>query len=286
MPANGRADVTSGTVASTNRPQTPGAGTVSLDTPGQAQVLHLTGERTVPGVPEENYWFRRHEAAYHALLPYCSNAVVLEAGCGEGYGAALVAAHAARVLAVDYDTASISHVAGNYPEVAAARGNLAHLPLGDERVDVVANMQVIEHLWDQDGFLAECYRVLRPGGRLLVSTPNRITFSPGRDTPLNPYHTRELAPSELDWLLRTAGFEVVRLDGLHHGRRVRELDERYGGSIIDAQLEVVMHHLPGQAIWPPALLADIDSIRAHDFDLHGRDNDASLDLFAVAVRPS
>lgn len=251
----------------------------------RSEALHLTGERTVPGIPEENYWFRRHEAAYHALLPFCADQVVLEAGCGEGYGASLIASFARQVVALDYDEPTTEHVARRYPDVRAVRGNLAYLPLRTASVDVVANFQVIEHLWDQDGFLAECFRVLRPGGRLLVTTPNRLTFTPNSDVPLNPYHTRELAPGELDELLRGAGFQVEKLHGLHHGDGVRALDERYGGSIISAQLEVVMGHLPGHAPWPPQLLADIDSIAAEDFAVHGDDVDGSLDLVAVAVRP-
>jgi SAM-dependent methyltransferase len=143
---------------------------------------------------------------------------------------------------------------------------------------------VIEHLWDQGGFLAECRRVLRPGGRLIVTTPNRLTFTPDSDTPLNPYHTRELAPSELDFLVREAGFEVELLHGLHHGPALRALDDRYGGSIIDAQLAVVMGQLPGEAQWPAELLADIAAIRAEVFEIHGDRLDTSLDLIAVAVR--
>ncbi|MGW4590464.1 class I SAM-dependent methyltransferase [Amycolatopsis thermoflava] len=251
----------------------------------RAEALHLTGERTVPGIAEENYWFRRHEAAYHALLPWCAGAVVLEAGCGEGYGAGLIASTAKAVLALDYDQPTTEHVARRYPQVWTARGNLVRLPLRDGSVDVVANFQVIEHLWDQGAFLAECLRVLRPGGRLLVTTPNRITFTPDSDTPLNPFHTRELAADELDSLLREAGFAVELMHGLHHGPGVRELDARYGGSIIDAQLEVVMGHLPGQAPWPPELLADVAAIRASDFEIHGERVDESLDLVAVAVRP-
>jgi SAM-dependent methyltransferase len=256
-----------------------------MTTPARAEALHLTGERTVPGIAEENYWFRRHEAAYVALLPYCDGATVLEAGCGEGYGAGLIASVAGRVFALDYDRPATEHVARRYPEVTVARANLVYLPLRSSTVDVVANFQVIEHLWDQAGFLAECLRVLRPGGRLLVTTPNRLTFTPDSDTPLNPYHTRELAPADLATMLREAGFEVERLHGLHHGPGLRELDARYGGSIIDAQLDVVMGTLPGQAIWPPALLADVEAIDAPDFAVHGQDLDASLDLVAVAVRP-
>ncbi|GAA1032152.1 MULTISPECIES: class I SAM-dependent methyltransferase [Amycolatopsis] len=251
----------------------------------RAEALHLTGERTVPGIPEENYWFRRHEAAYLALLPHCADATVLEAGCGEGYGAGLIAQHARRVFALDYDVPTTEHVARRYPDVAVARANLAYLPLRDGAVDVVANFQVIEHLWDQDAFLAECFRVLRPGGKLLVTTPNRLTFTPDSDTPLNPFHTRELAPSELDGLLRAAGFTVAALNGLHHAETLRTTETRYGGSIIDAQLDVVMGSLPGQAIWPADLLADVAAIRADDFAVHNDDLDASLDLVAVAVRP-
>ncbi|EHR62549.1 class I SAM-dependent methyltransferase [Saccharomonospora cyanea] len=257
---------------------------MSGSTAERAIALHLTGERTVPGVPEENYWFRRHEAAYLALAPLCRDAVVLEAGCGEGYGAALLTEHARSVLALDYDEPTTTHVARRYPKLGVVRGNLAFLPVASGSVDVVANLQVIEHLWDQAGFLAECHRVLRPGGRLLVTTPNRLTFTPDSDTPLNPYHTRELSPSELDALLREAGFTVERLSGVHHGPSLSELDRRYGGSVVDAQLAVVMGSLPGQATWPRDLLADVEAITADDFTLRDDDLDASLDLLAVAVR--
>ncbi|RKT57191.1 class I SAM-dependent methyltransferase [Saccharothrix australiensis] len=243
--------------------------------------LPLTGERTVPGIAVENYWFRRHEAAYLDLVRHCAGAVVLEAGCGEGYGAALIARHAARVVALDYDEPTAAHAARAYPGLDVVRGNLAALPLRDASVDVVANLQVLEHLWDQEGFLAECARVLRPGGRLLLTTPNRITFSPGRDTPLNPFHTRELAADELAGLLTGAGLAVELLAGLRHGPRLRALDARFGGSLIDAQVAVAVAGGP----WPPDLLAAVGGVRSDDFELATDDVDASLDLVAVAVRP-
>jgi SAM-dependent methyltransferase len=244
--------------------------------------LPLTGERTVPDVPEENYWFRRHEAVYEALLPQCVDAVVLEAGCGEGYGADLLAGSARRVIAVDYDQPTVAHVQRKYPRLAVLRANLVGLPIRPAAVDVVANLQVIEHLWDQAGFLAECHRVLRPAGALLVSTPNRLTFSPGRDTPLNPFHTRELAADELAKLLADAGFDVEFLGGLRHGPRLADLDAAHGGSLIGAQERVVLGHLPGAASWPADLLADIVSVRAADFVIDDERVDDSLDLVAVA----
>jgi SAM-dependent methyltransferase len=245
----------------------------------------LTGERTVPGVAVENYWYRRHEVAYRAVAPLCSGASVLEAGCGEGYGADLLARSARAVLAVDYDEPTTRHVAWRYPAVATARADLMALPARSGAFDVVVSMQVIEHLPDQPGFLAECLRVLRPGGTLVVSTPNRITFSPGHDVPLNPYHTRELAAGELAELLAEAGFEVREMRGVHHGARLQALDAAHGGSIIDAQLTALMGSLPGEGSLPERLAADVAAVRAGDFTIHGADVDASLDLLTTAVRP-
>ena len=246
--------------------------------------LPLTGERTVPGLAEENYWFRRHEVVYQRLAGRCAGRDVLEAGCGEGYGADLIAVVARRVIALDYDESTVAHVRARYPRVQVRHGNLAALPLPDAAVDVVVNFQVIEHLWDQGRFVAECHRVLRPGGVLLMSTPNRITFSPGRDTPINPFHTRELNAAELTSLLTSAGLRIEGVSGVFHGRRLAELDARHGGSIIDAQ---IARALAG-AEWPADLLADVASVRTDDFELidaADRDVDGSLDLVAIAVRP-
>ncbi|MCT7659168.1 class I SAM-dependent methyltransferase [Mycobacterium deserti] len=244
--------------------------------------LPLTGERTVPGLAEENYWFRRHEVVYERLAERCAHRDVLEAGCGEGYGADLIAEVARRVIGLDYDESTVAHVRARYPRVQMRHGNLASLPLADGEVDVVVNFQVIEHLWDQGQFVAECHRVLRPGGVLLMSTPNRITFSPGSATPLNPFHTRELNAAELTELLVTGGFSVESMLGVYHGARLIELDARHGGSIIDAQVARAVADAP----WPADLLADVASVTTDDFDLTAdRDIDDSLDLVAIAVRP-
>jgi SAM-dependent methyltransferase len=249
-------------------------------------VLTLTGERTIPDLEIENYWFRRHEVVYQRLAARCAGLEVLEAGCGEGYGADLIAGVARRVVAVDYDESAVAHVRARYPRVEVMQANLAELPLPDASVDVVVNFQVIEHLWDQAQFVAECARVLRPSGLLMVSTPNRITFSPGRDTPINPFHTRELNAAELTELLVDGGFADVSVLGLFHGHRLREMDARHGGSIIDAQIAHALADTP----WPDELTADVAGVGTADFDMvdsgqASHDIDASLDLIAIAVRP-
>ncbi|MCH9640217.1 MAG: class I SAM-dependent methyltransferase [Actinomycetia bacterium] len=279
--------------------------------PPTAAPMALTGERTVPGLAEENYWFRRHEVVYRRLADRCIDRDVLEAGSGEGYGADLIAEVARQVIGLDYDESAVAHVRARYPRIDMRQGNLAELPLPTASVDVVVNFQVIEHLWDQGQFVAECFRVLRPGGVLLISTPNRITFSPGRDTPVNPFHTRELNAIELTELLESAGLEIEGIHGLFHGPRLAELDARHGGSIIDAQISRALADEP----WPDDLLADVASVTIDDFemvvggpwvdatvqdgtlvdgtapsrpDAGARDNrniDDSLDLVAIAVRP-
>jgi 2-polyprenyl-3-methyl-5-hydroxy-6-metoxy-1,4-benzoquinol methylase len=241
-----------------------------------ADSLILTGERTLPGIEVENYWFRRHEAAYQALLPFVVGATVLEAGCGEGYGAAALASRARTVLAVDADPQAARHAARTYPQVSVLQADLLRLPLADAAVEVVTNLQVIEHLHDQEGFLAECARVLRPAGSILVTTPNRITFSPGRDTPLNPFHTRELSAAELAEMLER-DFVVTRMMGLSHGPRLRRWERRHG-SVMDQQLAGP----PGS--WSPELRRFVSSVTADDFLVSATDVDASLDLVAVAYR--
>jgi SAM-dependent methyltransferase len=238
--------------------------------------LPITGERTVPGVWHENYWFRRHEAVYLWARRWCAGAAVLEAGCGEGYGAELLRAAGARlVLGIDYDAATLDHVHRRYPGVAVVRGNLVQLPVGSGTLDLVVALQVIEHLWDQPRFVAECARVLRPGGTALISTPNRLTFPTG-----NVFHSRELEATELADVVG-ADLRVEELRGLSVGPRLAALDTALGG-LVDAQLG----QPPGS--WAGPLADAVRSVRADDFVIapdSARDPIRScLDLIAVAVR--
>ena len=238
--------------------------------------LELTGERTLPGIVEENYWFRRHEAAYFALLPFCTGAVVLDAGAGEGYGAELFRRTASRVVALDYLPDVCAHVARRYPAVSSVQGDLQRMPLGTGAVEVVANLQVIEHLHDQLGFVAECARVLRPAGTLIVTTPNRLTFSPGSAEPLNPFHTRELSAAELTALL-APHFTVTRTLGLSHGSRIRRWEKRHG-SLVDTLVATSPDR------WGAQIRRLVRSVRAADFVVSPDDVDASLDLVVIAIR--
>ena len=235
--------------------------------------LPLTGERTVPGVAAENYWFRRHEAAYRWLAGELSvpGATVVEAGCGEGYGGQVLAdAGAALVAGLDLDLATLRHAAVAYPDVPVAAANLVALPLADGAVDLVVCSQVVEHLWDQNAFVAECARVLRPGGQLVVTTPNRLTFPPG-----NVFHSRELDATELTALVGRH-LEVHSVLGLRPGPRLAA-DEAENGDLVPAQVA---------AAGDPddALQVRVAAVTADDFVVDDHDLPGCLDLVLTAVR--
>lgn len=250
-------------------------------------MLPLTGERTLPGIPHENYWFRRHEIAYHTALPLTRGARVLDAGCGEGYGTAMLAEDGAAVVGVDLDLPTVQHLHRSYPQVPAVLANLVALPFAEGTFDTVVTLQVVEHLWDQPGFVSECARVLRPYGLLVLSTPNRLTFSPGDSPgdspdqvagapPTNPFHARELDPQELVELV-APHFDVVRVLGVRHGPRLRSWESERG-SLTQQQLA----DPPDE--WPKELHETVASVRADDFDVDDHAVEQSLDLLVVAER--
>lgn len=244
--------------------------------------LVITGERTVPGVWHENYWFRRHEAAYAALPTWVPHVprVVLDAGCGEGYGATLLHAAwpGARVVGVDYDGPATAHAALTHGGERAAyvRAGLTALPLARGRADLVVSLQVLEHLWTPWEYVAELARVTAPGGSVVLSTPNRLTFSPGLcrlEVPANAYHSREYDAQELvDELRAWLPGRDIAIMGLHHADRLRGW-ERTHGPLAPALAAPVEH-------WSPAVREVVASTTAADFVVAAADDDC-LDLVAV-----
>ena len=234
------------------------------------ETLALTGERTAPGIWYENYWFARHDAAYRwvtASLPPTGR--VLDAGCGEGYGAELLRlAGAHTVTGLDYEGTTLAHVRRVYPQVRVVRGNLVQTGFADATFDLITSLQTIEHLWEQPRFVGECARILAPGGTLVLSTPNRLTFPSG-----NWYHTRELTAAELTELVGPH-FEITHALGLHHGARLRTWEEQHG-PCVDAQLAT------GHDDWAPGLRQLVTSTRYDDFGIRPGELDESLDLVFV-----
>jgi SAM-dependent methyltransferase len=231
--------------------------------------LPLTGERTVPGIAREQYWFARHEVVYRWLAPRTSGLTVLEAGSGEGYGAQILHDCGAHVVALDYDETAIRHSAATY-DIPHLQANLAALPVS--AVNCVVSLQVIEHLWDLRGFLKEVRRVAQ---WTCLSTPNRLTFSPGLgrgEKPTNPFHVEEFDADQLRDLVADAGFTDISVHGLFHGPRLAARP-----TLIAEQIEAA---LSGQ--WSEDLERFVAATTPADFTFDSADVADSLDLIVVA----
>ncbi len=163
--------------------------------------LPFTGERFVPGAKGEiwvEHWHR-----YHFAARWCSGRRVLDVACGEGYGTALLARHAAHVTGVDISAEAIAHAQGAYAHLANAQFMAAPctaLPLADASVDLAVTFETIEHIREQAEFLAEVARVLTADGVLVLSCPNKLEYSDKRDY-ANEFHVKELYRDELEALV-------------------------------------------------------------------------------------
>ena len=242
---------------------------------GSSFVEASRGARTLPGIPEENYWYRRHEAAYRmaARALRGRRAIrVLDAGCGEGYGASLLAG-TAEVHALDLDADTARHAARRYAAVRVIRGDACALPYRSESFDAVLALQLLEHLFCADRFLRRVRSLLRPGGVLLLSTPNRATFSP--DGEPSPFHVYEYSADELEAFLRVH-FSRVAVAGLHHGPALRAAERILGGPLPHRLVSAPYRELPVR------VRAIARAVRAGAF--RPGPAEGSLDLLATAER--
>jgi SAM-dependent methyltransferase len=168
-----------------------------------------------------------HLKRYLFAAQYCTNGVVLDAGCGAGYGSAELARVARRVVGIDLDDGAVSYARSRYElgNVEFRRMDVSSLRFEDATFDVVVSFETIEHLVDRHAFLREVTRVLRPSGTFVVSTPNAPRTT---DDPENPFHRVEYAPSDFTRLLsehfwRVHLFGQRRLQTRRH-RALQRLD--------------------------------------------------------------
>ncbi len=163
--------------------------------------LAFTGERFIPGTPGE-IWLE-HWHRYHFAARWVVGKRVLDVACGEGYGSALLARTAALVTGVDISQRAVEHARAEYGRLANARfacASCTQLPLPDASVDVAISFETLEHIHEQEAFVAELSRVLAPGGVLLISCPNKVEYTDNRGF-VNEFHVKELYREELRALL-------------------------------------------------------------------------------------
>jgi len=156
--------------------------------------MEFTGERVIPGQTDPDL-LNEHIARYRFAESLAGGRAVLDAGCGVGYGSDILSRKASQVYAIDLAADAVAAGARDYSGVRFVQGSCTGLPFRDASLDVVVAFEVIEHLEDWRGLLAEARRVLRPDGQLLVSTPNRLYYSQTRTEP-NPYHVHEFDYAE------------------------------------------------------------------------------------------
>ena len=165
------------------------------------QILKFTGERYVP--TESGQIRLEHVHRYVVARELANAKTVLDIACGEGYGSAMLAPVAKRVIGVDISEDAIAHARscyGAFKNLSFIAGSATSIPMDDASVDLVVSFETIEHLAEQDEMLAEIRRVLKRDGTLLLSSPNRTIYSELSGYQ-NEYHVKELDFAELEALL-------------------------------------------------------------------------------------
>jgi SAM-dependent methyltransferase len=245
------------------------------DQPAGVPPLALTGERTLPDVPEENYWYRRHLAVYEWIAARVTGRRVVDMACGEGYGSEVLSRGAASVVGVDANPEAHEHARLRY-----VRQNLRfERDLVDrfaEECDAVVFLQTIEHVPDPGATLEHFRSMLAAGGVAYVSTPNLLTLAPpGAEKSENPWHVREYRAEEFRELCE-AHFGSVELLGVYHARKLalHAAALRLGWDRVHAALRITK---PFYDRFTPA-------ISARDFALRSEragDLSGALDFLAV-----
>jgi O-antigen biosynthesis protein len=183
------------------RTSSMGADTVRRD--DSARLIEWNGERCVPWADDIQVVYE-HLHRYHFAAQLVAGKRVIDLASGEGYGAAILAKHAADVVGVDLDPLAVEHSRRTYSahNLSFVEGSMLDrdtLPSGG--FDVVTCFEAIEHVDDHSGVLDVVKDLLVEDGLLLLSTPDREVYS-GAAGPTNPFHAQELGEPELLDLLR------------------------------------------------------------------------------------
>jgi len=272
-----------------------------------AKGLKMTGERIIPNdirTPIEYIQFLRHLFVYeHVKNEISGNENVLEAGFGEGYGARMLSETCREIVGIDVEKQVVEYAADKYSNNKCSfklyNGNV--IPFDDETFDVAISFQVIEHIHNDAGFISQLHRVLKKGGRLYLTTPNRATrLKPGQK-PWNRFHIREYYAHELDALLGKI-FRDVKVSGISATDEIHhiEADRIKQGFFLSLALRLGLRKLIPEFIDP--LIARLISAKKSnkvksidnqelksrfsldDFRIETIKVDESLDLFARAIK--
>lgn len=253
-----------------------------------------TTEITSEEITSDNPIHQRLFKAYVVAEEYV-HGDVLEVGCGEGRGIALLTGKASTFTAVDKIEPVLNDLQKKYPAARFLSMNIPPLTgLPDNAYDVVVSFQVIEHIAEDALFLSEIHRVTKPGGIALITTPNR-RLSLTR----NPWHVREYLPAELQQLAQTV-FPQTEMKGIAGNEKVMAYYEQNKKSVerfTRWDIFDLQHKMPASLLRIPyeilnrwnrnklqsAGSALVESIHHRDY-LLTEDAFNALDLFLIAKK--
>lgn len=168
--------------------------------------MEFTGERFLPEMDSDSEISVFHYQRYRAAVKLCEGKIVLDAACGEGYGSDLIAKNAASVIGVDISEEAIENAKVKYKadkNVIFKCASVIDMPVEERSIDVVVSFETIEHISEEDQkqFFKEIKRVLKENGILIMSSPDKKTYS---DIPhfRNLFHVHELYFDEFNALIR------------------------------------------------------------------------------------
>jgi SAM-dependent methyltransferase len=220
---------------------------------------------------------------------------VVEIGCGDGRGIDLLAPLSSRYIALDKNTAVIEKKKADHPQLEIVEATIPPISqIADQTADVLISFQVIEHILDDTLFLEEIYRILKPGGKAYLTTPNiKLTLT------RNPWHIREYTADELG-RLSGAIFDEVEMLGVAGNERVMEYYAQNKASVARiTRFDVLnlQHRLPNSLLKIPyevmnrlnrnRLMSNNNQLvhaLGHEDYLISQEPDSSLDLLLVASR--
>ncbi len=255
-----------------------------------------TTEITSDQIPSDNPIHQRLLKAYYLAEPYIHGSL-LELGCGEGRGVEILAPKCDEYLGLDKISEIISTLKIQFPHLQFEESVFPPFrSLNDNVYDVIVSFQVIEHIKDDGEFLKEIYRVLKPGGKVIITTPNiKKTLT------RNPWHIREYTPDQL-FDLTNSIFDKVEMKGITGSKKLWEYYEQNKKSverITRFDILNLQYRLPA-----PLLRIPYDILnRVNRNKLQNQDNDlvlsisqddyllsdnpdSSLDLFCVLEKAS
>lgn len=253
--------------------------------------MNYTTEITSDKIPSDNPIHQRLLKAY-IIAKDLIKGDLLEIGCGEGRGISLLSSSCRRYVALDKITETIEHLSCIYKNVEFINATIPPIKeIDDNTFDTVVSFQVIEHIKDDRRFLEEIQRVLKPGGKALITTPNiKKTLS------RNPWHIREYTAKGLEDL--AAGiFSNVTMKGISGDEKVmkyHDLNKKSVEKITRFDIFNLQYLLPSAVLKIPyellnrfnrnklknannQLVTDI----SHENYLFEDDDPENLDLFCI-----